>query len=131
MGSFIVDAPVRWLVIQPNGWRRGRTVGVHWHIDADVEYLSPDPRAQEIDYVSVRHADGSSENCRVPFGYPTGQRARTSPVSSPLRSRRMNCIDCHNRVGHDLPSASRAVDDQISAGNISTTLPYIKARSAA
>jgi hypothetical protein len=38
----------------------------------------------------------------------------------------MDCIDCHNRVGHELPSVSSAVDSQISAGNISTDLPSIK-----
>ncbi|MGZ8818000.1 MAG: NapC/NirT family cytochrome c [Mycobacterium sp.] len=117
------------LVIRPNGFGSGgRTVGVHWHIDAEVEYLTPDPRAQEIDYVSVRKVDGSFEEFIASRSVTQADNvtADITTLSNTLAARRMNCIDCHNRIGHDLPSASRAVDDQISAGNISTTLPYIK-----
>ena len=43
----------------------------------------------------------------------------------------MDCIDCHNRIGHGVPSPDRAIDDAIGAGKISTTLPFIKRDSVA
>ncbi len=117
------------LVIRPNGFGSGgRTVGVHWHIDVDVEYLSADPRAQQIDYVSVRRNDGSFEEFIASHSVtqPDNVGPDIANVAAGSRSRRMDCLDCHNRVGHDMPSATRAVDGQISAGRISTTLPRIK-----
>ena len=38
----------------------------------------------------------------------------------------MDCIDCHNRVGHEVPTIDNAIDAQISAGSVSTDLPDIK-----
>src|SRR5665811_998776 len=42
-----------------------------------------------------------------------------------------DCIDCHNRIGHGVPSPDRAIDEAIGAGRISTTLPFIKRDSVA
>jgi hypothetical protein len=42
------------------------------------------------------------------------------------RTRTMDCLDCHNRIGHSTPNTSRAVDEAMSAGTISPALPYIK-----
>lgn len=120
------------LVIRPNGFGgEGRTIGVHWHIQSEVAYLAPDPRAQEIDYVSVRRDDGTFEEFISSRSVTQSENvsADIARLSRESTARRMDCLDCHNRIGHHLPSASRAVDDQISAGNISTTLPYIKAQA--
>jgi hypothetical protein len=38
----------------------------------------------------------------------------------------MDCIDCHNRVGHGIPGIDQAIDDGIDQGAISRSLPYIK-----
>src|SRR5665647_1814467 len=43
----------------------------------------------------------------------------------------MDCIDCHNRVGHAVASPDQAVDEAMSAGKISPDLPYIKRNSVA
>ena len=45
------------LVIRPAGFG-GEVVarGVHWHIDSEVDYIAPDPRAQKIDYVRINRA---------------------------------------------------------------------------
>ncbi|MBE3075615.1 MAG: hypothetical protein IMZ75_11850, partial [Actinobacteria bacterium] len=43
----------------------------------------------------------------------------------------MDCIDCHNRVGHAVPSPDQAVDEAIADGRISPALPYIKRDSVA
>ena len=117
------------LVVRPNGFGSGNTaVGVHWHIDADVEYLSPDPRAQQIDYVSVRRKDGSFEEFIASRAVTQSDNvaADIASLSGKIATRRMDCIDCHNRVGHEVPTVSAAIDAQIDAGQISTDLPSIK-----
>ena len=38
----------------------------------------------------------------------------------------MDCITCHNRVGHPLPSPRRSLDASLAAGRIDPELPYIK-----
>jgi len=117
------------LVVRPNGFGSGgATVGVHWHIESDVEYLSPDPRAQQIDYVAVTKKDGTFEEFIASGSVTQSDNVGVDVASlkSNLSPRRMDCIDCHNRVGHELPTVSQAVDAQITAGQISTNLPRIK-----
>jgi len=38
----------------------------------------------------------------------------------------MDCIDCHNRVGHAIPDLGQAIDEQLDAGNVSRELPWVK-----
>lgn len=117
------------LVVRPNGFGSGGpAVGVHWHVDSDLEYLASDPRAQEIDYVSVRRSDGSFEEFIASHSVTQSDNVGVDVASlaSKGTSRRMDCIDCHNRVGHELPTVSAAIDAQITAGQISTDLPSIK-----
>ena len=108
---------------------RGETVarGVHWHIASDVEYASADPRARRIDYVAIQEAGGEREEFIAADAVTVS--SDVGPDLARLRAeglRRMDCIDCHNRVGHGVPSIGQAIDDRIDAGEISTTLPWIK-----
>jgi len=38
----------------------------------------------------------------------------------------MDCVDCHNRVGHPFPSPASAVDAALDQGQLSRDLPYAK-----
>ena len=46
------------------------------------------------------------------------------PGNLPIRE--MDCIDCHNRPTHTFQLPDPAMDDAMSAGEISPSLPYIK-----
>ena len=105
----------------------GGVRGVHWHIDQKVTYTSSDERARKIDLVEITGKDGSKEQ------YIAGTEVSVSTDVKPdidrLKlngDRLMDCVDCHNRVGHDFPSPERAVDEAIADGRISTALPFIK-----
>jgi nitrate/TMAO reductase-like tetraheme cytochrome c subunit len=117
------------LVLRPAGFG-GSTAprGVHWHIDSDVEYASSDPRAQTIDLVRVTAKDGTREDFIAvqQVQVSTDARPDVERLLAGERVRRMDCIDCHNRVGHGLPSPGQAVDNSLSAGRIDPALPYIK-----
>jgi nitrate/TMAO reductase-like tetraheme cytochrome c subunit len=117
------------LVLRPFGFGgSGDTRGVHWHIDSEVEYVPSDGRAQKIDYVSVTGEDGEPEeyiaSSAVTMSNAVGpdiERLRDTG-----RLRRMDCIDCHNRVGHAIPDLGQAIDDQLDAGTVSRDLPFVK-----
>jgi nitrate/TMAO reductase-like tetraheme cytochrome c subunit len=107
--------------------------GVHWHVQQKVTYSSGDVHAQKIDLVSITAKDGTTEQ------YIAGSQVTVSTDVKPdiarlttsQTTKTMDCIDCHNRIGHGVPSPDRAIDEAIGAGKISTTLPFIKRDSVA
>lgn len=117
------------LVLRPFGFGgTSNTRGVHWHIDSDVEYVAADGRAQKIDYVGVTGEDGEREeyiaSSAVTMSNAVGpdiERLRETG-----RVRRMDCIDCHNRIGHVIPDLGQTIDEQLDAGTVSSDLPYVK-----
>jgi hypothetical protein len=54
-------------------------------------------------------------------------RAEGAPADGKgLSLREMDCMDCHNRPSHSFKLPERAVDDAMSAGDISADLPYAR-----
>jgi nitrate/TMAO reductase-like tetraheme cytochrome c subunit len=102
--------------------------GVHWHVEQDVTYTSPDIRSRKINLVEFKTKEGVVEQYIA--GQQVGVTSNVQPDISRLKlseeSRKMDCIDCHNRIGHGVPSPDRAIDEALAAGKISTTLPFIK-----
>lgn len=119
------------VVLRPAGLGQdtGRVVqGVHWHVQKTVTYTSPDVRSQTIDLVEVAEPDGSTKQYVAASQVSTSttvagdvQRLRTHE-----RSRTMDCLDCHNRVGHETPTPDQVVDDALAAGKISPSIPWVK-----
>ncbi|MCA8941597.1 MAG: NapC/NirT family cytochrome c [Planctomycetes bacterium] len=98
----------------------GKSVGIHWHVhpDARVEYIATDERREHIPWMRVTYADGSE---RV---FAADGVAHDDPPEGELR--RMDCNDCHNRIGHEFERPEDAVDEAIAVGLISRRLPAIK-----
>ncbi len=102
--------------------------GVHWHVLQDVEYSTTLANRQKIDYVKVRGADG------VDREYIAQDQVSVSSDVAPDIARvvaagtthRMDCLDCHNRIGHPQSNPRRGLDEAMTAGKIDTSLPYIK-----
>jgi len=107
--------------------------GVHWHVAQTVTYTSGDVRAQKIDLVEFKEADGTMKQ------YIAGTQVSVSENVAPdiarlkasQTTRLMDCIDCHNRIGHAVASPDQAVDEAMAAGKISADLPFIKRDSVA
>ena len=102
--------------------------GVHWHVQQTVTYTASDIRSQKIDLVEITSKDGTTKQ------YIAGSQVAVSADVKPdikrlklsQKTKLMDCVDCHNRVGHAVPSTDRAIDESIAAGRISAALPYIK-----
>ncbi len=117
------------LMIRPGGgdvFDVGRSV--HWHVLADVEFRSDDESGQSVRWVGVTREDGTTEEyirqdeIRLAEDVrPDLERIRAESVARP-----MDCISCHNRVGHPLPNPRRSLDAALASGKIDPELPYIK-----
>jgi nitrate/TMAO reductase-like tetraheme cytochrome c subunit len=92
--------------------------GVHVGRGVRIRYAYSDESRQTIPWVEYRDAAGKATVYATPGTKP--------PDSSGLPVREMDCIDCHNRPSHDFLLPGRALDNALAAGEIATTLPYIK-----
>jgi len=101
---------------------------VHWHVLADVEFRADDEGAQAIRWVGVTRPDGTVREFirqdEIRIAEDVGPDLDRIKQETPVRP--MDCISCHNRVGHPLQNPRRALDDAIASGRIDADLPYVK-----
>jgi hypothetical protein len=94
---------------------------IHWHADPAirVEYVATDATHETIPYVKMTDAKGQVKE------YVTA--GTTDQTIAAGTRRTMDCIDCHNTVGHPIsPTPERAVDQAIAAGLVSRQLPHVR-----
>jgi hypothetical protein len=103
-----------------HGYREGSGIHYHMFVAQKVEYIARDPQRQEIVWVKVTRADGSTREFQDPSD-PVGEAERAS-----LTVRTMDCLDCHNRPAHRFTAPIDAVNDALATGSISREVPYIK-----
>ena len=94
---------------------------IHWHADPStrVEFAAADAARQTITYVKV-----TSPNGQVKEYFADG--AADKPVQAEAL-RVMDCVDCHNMVGHRIATApEQAVDAALAADDVSRQLPFAR-----
>ncbi len=94
---------------------------IHWHADpaVRVEYVATDAARETIPYVKVTDARGQVKEYRAPD--------TTDQALAAADRRTMDCIDCHNTVGHPIsPTPESAVDRAIAAALVSRNLPFAR-----
>jgi hypothetical protein len=111
-----------YLILKTGGGERERGLGygIHWHIENQVEYIASDEEKQDIRWVRTTLPDG-----RV-VEYNDLTNPLTPEEIAESESKVMDCVDCHNRVGHPFPYPERATDDAIADGKLSRDLPFAK-----
>ena len=94
---------------------------IHWHANPDirVEYVAADEKRETIPWIKVTDAQGREKEFIA---------ANASASASTAGERRtMDCLDCHNTVGHPMaPAPERAVDNAIAQGLIDRQLPFVR-----
>ncbi len=92
------------------------TQGIHWHATATVYYEPVDEERTTIAWAGVESDEGVEEwvNPNVSVGSEANER------------RVMTCVDCHNRVGHRIPTPEELVDEALRDGRLDRSLPYLK-----
>ena len=100
----------------------GPTSGIHWHmnINNEVLYAHTDSTRQSIPWIRTRSADGTE---RI---YKSTETTLTDEEIAALPTRRMDCIDCHNRPTHIYHPPARSVNHIMALGWINAALPSVK-----
>ena len=100
----------------------GPTSGIHWHMNIanEVTYAPIDSARQVIPWVRVRTTEGKEIIYRSTDTELSDERLKT------IRTRRMDCIDCHNRPTHIYHPPARSVNHVMSLGWIDPGLPNVK-----
>ena len=103
--------------------RESGTKGIHWHIERPIQYVATDAGKQKIPWIQATTLQGKTVTWYDPTSGVTPQALEK------LEKRTMDCIDCHNAVGHPFPNPSDLVDRAIVDGKISRKLAGVKARA--
>lgn len=117
------------VLIRPARAGSADAVSTHWHVLQDVTYTSEDEHQKTIDTVEFTDSKTGElvqyiAESKVRQSTNAGADIARLKASEPNRT--MDCNDCHNRVGHQVPSVDKAVDQAMANGSISPALPYIK-----
>jgi nitrate/TMAO reductase-like tetraheme cytochrome c subunit len=101
----------------------GPNEGIHWHMTAEskVEYVATDPQRQVIPWVRT-----TNRTTGEVVEYVSTKDPPSPEELARAQIRTMDCMDCHNRPTHILPSPSRSVNLALEAGRIDPSLPFIK-----
>ena len=96
--------------------------GIHRHVALEIDYVALDETKTAIPLVRVRDDRGRVREY-------VGEGDARAPGSV---TRRMTCLDCHNRPAHTFFStAERAIDDALARGALPRELPFIRRESVA
>jgi hypothetical protein len=99
---------------------------IHWHADPDthVEFAYNDRSRQTIPYVRVTRPNGEVKEY---FAEGAGHEPTTQD-----QLRGMDCVDCHNMVGHRIASTpEQAVDRAFAASDAIRQLPFARREGVA
>ena len=94
---------------------------IHWHADprVRVEYVATDGENPTIPYVRATYANGQTKEF-------VAADATEQTIREGTR-RTMDCIDCHNTIGHPIAqSAEQAVDRAIATSVVTRELPFVR-----
>lgn len=111
------------LVLKVGGRTWQGSVGIHGHHLSDsarIRYISTDAERMTIPAVYYTDDSGKTTEFISTDAKPTQQQLDKGD------HRVMDCVDCHNRPTHAFDLPENAVDKQMSGGQISTGLPYIR-----
>ena len=101
----------------------GGTVGIHAHQGKKIEFAYLDASFQVIPWVQVTNPDGKTTEYRIEDPKITKEQADQAP------RRIMDCVDCHNRVGHNFETPDSAVNTSMLHGRLDASLPFLKKQS--
>ena len=106
------------LLMKIGGGNRGIGIhGTHLGKGTSIRYAHSDEARQTIPWVEY-NVNGKRTV------YATADAKPEGAANGPIRE--MDCMDCHNRPSHAYDLPDRGLDKAMSAGQISTALPFAK-----
>jgi len=103
----------------------GPTNGIHWHMNLanEITYIASDQQRQVIPWVQQKDSNGNITVYVARNSQLTAEQVKQTPT------RRMDCIDCHNRPAHIYNPPDVIVDNALAAGRLDVSLPFLKRQS--
>lgn len=115
------------LLLKIGGHTPNGTTGIHGrHLDAmeRISYVTTDTRRQEIPKVIYREESGKLVE------YVTEEfKSLPKEKLDKATTRKMDCIDCHNRPTHAFQLPDRALDKALAEKRMSADLPFLKKKA--
>ena len=98
----------------------GFAEGIHWHMNLAnrIDYRAS-PNREKIYWIRVEDHEGNIRE------YWKEDDLKREEIAK-LPTRRMDCMDCHNRPTHEFDRPEFAVDEALQTKQIASDLPYIK-----
>ena len=98
---------------------------MHWHSSTteEIVYAATDPKRIDIPWIRVKRLDGKE---RV---YRSEESKLSDADVAKAGTRRMDCVDCHNRQGHPYNPPDVILNAMLSVGLVDPGLPEIKSVS--
>ena len=97
--------------------------GVYWHTRNQVRFIASDSQQEHIPWVEATYADGKVKV------FKDEAASLSSAEIEKSEKHTMDCIDCHNRVGHPFHNPEEIVDMALARGDINQDMPNVKARA--
>jgi hypothetical protein len=103
----------------------GPTSGIHWHMNIanELTYIATDSQRQSIPWIRSKNPEGKV------IVYRSTENTLTDEQMKTMKTRRMDCIDCHNRPTHIYHPPARSINHVMSLGWIDPALPNVKSVS--
>jgi nitrate/TMAO reductase-like tetraheme cytochrome c subunit len=103
----------------------GPTSGIHWHMNIanELKYIATDSQRQSIPWIQSKNQEGKVTVYRSTETSLTDEQIRT------MKTRRMDCIDCHNRPTHIYHPPANSINHVMALGWIDPSLPNVKSIS--
>ncbi len=98
----------------------GLGYGIHWHITNPVEFIATDEHKEDVRWVRTTLPDGRTVE------YHDVTNPLTQEEIEKAEKKVMDCVDCHNRMGHPFPYPGELIHQAMADGRLSTDLPYAK-----
>jgi nitrate/TMAO reductase-like tetraheme cytochrome c subunit len=115
------------LLLKIGGHTANGTTGIHGrHLDAmeRISYLTTDARRQEIPKVTYRDDQGNLVEY-VSEDFKNLPKEKLDKATT----RKMDCVDCHNRPTHTFMLPDRALDKAMASNRMSAELPFLKKKA--
>lgn len=107
------------LTMNVGGERMGGIHGAHHGEGIEILFAARDPLRQDIPLVEYRNSNTGEVRTFLKSGVSATEVEALPRI-------RMQCYDCHNRAAHAFKMPDRAVDDALTLGRVSTSLPFFK-----
>lgn len=113
---------ITYLILKTGGGERSKGLGrgIHWHIENEIEYVATEEHNQHVRWIRATLPDG-----RTVEYYDAAHPLSDEEIAN-AEKHTMDCVDCHNRMGHPFLSPSRAIDQALTQGRLDSSLPFIK-----